>query len=117
MLGEVISEILGKMKITLKEKMYVGTFIISILIFRTFSIATLSLTSEGDNPKTKRNKAYEFLRKKLSYIGIFGIIISETALKKTYIVLLLLIIRGYWAKEFFSLLFLIRKERYRLLSR
>jgi hypothetical protein len=116
MLGKVISEILGKMKMTLKEKMSVGTFIISILIFRTFSIASLSLMCVGENLKTKRNKAYEFLKKKFSYTDIFRIIISETAYKKTYTFLLLLIIHGYRVKKLFLLLFLIKKEQYRLLS-
>lgn len=116
MIGKVISEILGKMKMTLKEQRYVGIFIISILIFRTFSIAGLSLLFFGENLKTKRNKAYEFLKKKFSYTGIFRIIISETAYKKTYTFLLLLIIHGYWVKKLFLLLFLIRKEQYRLLS-
>ena len=116
MLGKVISEILGKMKMTLKEKMSVGTFIISILIFRTFSIAGLSLMFVGENLKTKRNRAYAFLKKKFSYTDIFRTIISETAYKKTYTFRLLLIIHGYWVKELFLLLFLIRKEQYRLLS-
>jgi hypothetical protein len=95
MLGEVIREILGKMKMPLKEKMYVGTFIISILILKTFSIASLSLTFIGENLKTKRNKAYKFLNRKFYYTEIFRLILSEIPYKKTYIFLLLLIIHGY----------------------
>ena len=114
--GEVISEVMGKMKMTLQEKMYAGTFIIAILILRTFSIASLSLVFIGENLKTKRNRAYRFLNRKFYHTEIFRVILSEIPYKKTRIFLLLFIIHGYQVKRFCSLLFLIRKERYRLLS-
>jgi len=113
---QTVGNILGKIRITLKEKEYIGTFIVSILFLRTFSIAGLSLMFAGENLKTKRNKAYEFLKKKLSYTEIFRLILSELPYKKNHIFLLLLTIHGYSVKEFFSLLFLIRKERYRFFS-
>jgi hypothetical protein len=74
---QTVGNILGKMRITLKQKEYIGTFIISVLFLRTFSIAGLSLMFAGENLKTKRNKAYEFLKKKLSYTEIFRLILSE----------------------------------------
>ncbi len=113
---QTVGNILGKMKITLKDKLYVGTFIISVLFLRTFSIAYLSMMFLGENLKTKRNRAYEFLKKKFSYTEIFRLILSEIPYKKNHIFLLLLIIHGYSVKEFFSLLFLIRKEQFRFSS-
>jgi hypothetical protein len=113
---QIVGKIVGKMKITLKEKFYVGTFIISVLFLRTFSIAYLSVILSGKNLKTKRNKAYEFLKKKFSYTEIFRLILSEHPYKKNRIFLLLLTIHGYRVKKFFLQLFLIKKEQYRLLS-
>jgi len=75
-------KISGKLNITLKEKLYVKIFIIAILLLRTFSIAYLSLMFDGENLKTKRNKAYEFLKKKFSYTEIFRLILSEIPYKK-----------------------------------
>ena len=91
---QTVGNILGKMNITLKEKFYMGTFIIAVLLLRTFSIVYLSMMISGGNLKTKRNKAYEFLRRKFSYTEIFRLILSEFPYKKTYIFLLLLIIHG-----------------------
>ena len=94
MLCKMISEILCKMKMTLKEKMYIGTFIISVSVLRTFSIAYSAMMISGGNLKTERNKAYEFSKRKFSYTEIFRLILSEFPYKKTYIFLLLLIIHG-----------------------
>jgi hypothetical protein len=91
---QIVGNILGKLEITFKEKLYVGTFIISVPVLRTFSPAYLSLMSVGENLKTERNKAYEFLKKKLSYTKIFRLILSEVPYKKTHIFLLSLIIHG-----------------------
>ena len=113
---QTVRNISGKLNITLKERSYVNIFIIAILLLRTFSIAYLSLMSDGDNMKTKRNKAYEFLKKKFSYTDIFRLILSEVPYKKKHIFLLLLIIHLYPVQRFFSLLFLIRKEPYRFFS-
>ena len=58
---QIVGNIPGKPEITFKEKVYVGTFIISVPVLRTFSAAYLSPMSVGENLKTERNKAYEFL--------------------------------------------------------
>jgi hypothetical protein len=113
---QTVRNILGKMRITFQEKLYVGTFIVSVLFLRTFSIAGLSLMFAGENLKTERNKAYEFLKKKFSHTEIFRLIVSELPYKKTYIFLLSLIIHGYVIKGLYSHLFLIKKEQFRLLS-
>jgi hypothetical protein len=55
---QTVRNILGKMNITLNEKIYIGTFIISVLFLRTFSIAYLSLMFVRENLKTERNRAY-----------------------------------------------------------
>jgi hypothetical protein len=57
---QTVGNILGKLNITHKERWYVGIFIIAVLFLRTFSIAYLSLMFEGENLKTKRNKAYHY---------------------------------------------------------
>jgi hypothetical protein len=72
------------MNIPLKEKFYMGTFIIAVLFLRTFSVLYLSLMLQGGNLKTKRNKAYEFLNKKFSCAEIFRVILSEIPYKKSY---------------------------------
>jgi hypothetical protein len=92
---QTVRNISGKLNITLKERWYVNIFIIAILLLRTFSIAYISLMFDGDNMKTKRNKAYEFLKKKFSYTEIFRLILSEIPYKKKYIFLLLLTIHLY----------------------
>ena len=79
---QTVGNIVGKMKITLNEKIYVGTFITAVLLFRTFSISYLSLMFEEKKMKTGRNKAYGFLKKKFSYTEIFRLILSELPYKE-----------------------------------
>jgi hypothetical protein len=82
---QIVGNIPGKMSITLKEKLYTGYFIISVLVLRTFSISYLSVMFPGENLETERNRAYEFLKKKLSYTEIFRLILSEIPYKKKII--------------------------------
>jgi hypothetical protein len=95
MIFQTVGNISGKLNLTLKERLYVNIFITAIIFMRTFSIAYLSLMFDGENLKTKRNKAYEFLKKKFSYTEIFRLILSEIPYKKKHIFLLLLIIHLY----------------------